>query len=155
MFAIWTSSSTDCAKDTEKVLSPRFLAFRMSQNPLSVDPECQQFASLIIKQSQEANFGFSKTQVRNIRSTPRGDRLWCTLLDCCKGKSKLDFSQFCRQFCSGDFSRVRSCFKNAKLAHPADDPREHCFREVWDLCKQVEFTWTDLVARTEGGVGLI
>ena len=122
-----------------------------SQNPLQADPECAQFAQLLMKQSQEENFGFTKRQVRNITASDRGRSLWKTVNENCftvkAGKRKFDFGLLCRELCQPEFSSVRKCFKMAKNDYPDHDPREVCMREVWDPCKQIEFTWTDLTMR--------
>ena len=127
-------------------------------NPLEVDPECAQFAKLIIRQSQETEgvaFGFNKGQVRRLTSTEKGLRLWNVLTKDCfrevpgKGR-RFDFSVFCRELCEPEFEDTRRCFKAAKQQYPNHDPREVCFRQVWDLCKRVEHVWTDINFRTEG-----
>ena len=125
-----------------------------ASNPLSGDPECAQFASLIIRQAQEENFGFSKRQIRNLTSTSQGQVLWNTLNSCFKNpRRKFDFGQFCRDLCSPQFNGLKQCFKTAKIEFPEYDPRQICYREVWDMCKQIEYTWTDLVFKTtENGI---
>ena len=122
-------------------------------NPLSADPECAQLATLIIKQAGLENCGFSKRHIRNLRSTPRGTELWNTLAAARGGvesvalKGKFDFSKFCREAVGPEFMATRACFKSAKAEYPSEDPRELCFGEILDLCKKIEFTWTDTVFR--------
>lgn len=115
----------------------------MAANPLSVDPECQQFVSLLIKQSAEDNFGFSQRQVRNIQSSVEGFSLWQKVSES-STNGRFDFSVFSRQLCNPEFEKVRGCFKSAKITYPGVDARSVCYREVWDLCKRIEYVWTDL-----------
>ena len=119
-------------------------------NPLDADPECAQLAKLIIRQSQEDDlFGFTKRQVRSIKRTEKGQRIWKSLSQTCfieipgKGR-KFDFSAFCRELCQPEFTATRRCFRVAKESFASHDPREVCFVQVWDLCKRVEHVWTDL-----------
>ena len=117
-------------------------------NPLSVDPECAQLATLIIRQASMDNFGFSKKQIRNLKSTHRGRELF-SLLDSSKsGSSKFDFSKFCREACSREHRDARKCFKHARAQYPDEDPRQLCFGQILDLCKRIEFVWTDIVYKT-------
>jgi hypothetical protein len=111
------------------------------KNPLDADPECAQFAKLMLRQSAEDSFGFNRQQVRKLTSTERGKLMWDSLMKSYRGK-KFDFSMFCRELCDPEFNTVRRCFRQAH------DPREVCFREVWDLCKKVEHVWTDISFRT-------
>jgi len=119
------------------------------KNPLEVDPECAQFAKLMLKQAQADNFGFTRTQVRKLESSERGSKIWKTLNENCfkefpgKGR-RFDFSLFCKELCSEEFSATRRCFRVAKEDYPHLDPREVCAVQVWDLCKRVEHRWTDL-----------
>ena len=119
-------------------------------NPLDADPECSQFAKLMLRQAQEENFGFTREQVRSINRTEKGQRIWRSLTEKCfpeisggKGR-RFDFSTFCRELCEPEFSATRRCFKVAKEQFASSDPREVCFVQVWDLCKRVEHVWTDL-----------
>ena len=115
------------------------------KNPLEADPECAQFARLILKQAQQEDFGFTRTQVWNITSSERGQKLWTTLNSNCSGKGKkFDFSLFCKEMCTDEFSDTRKCFRVAKEQYPHLDPREVCFVQVWDLCKRVEHVWTNI-----------
>jgi hypothetical protein len=114
-------------------------------NPLAVDPECAQLASLIIKQAAMDNFGFSKKQTRTLQSTDRGRELWNLLNQAKSSTSKFDFSRFCREACSQEYGATRRCFKAARSQYPHDDPRQVCFGQILDLCKRVEFVWTDTV----------
>ena len=119
--------------------------------PLEADPECMQLAQLIIKQAANDSFGFNRRQIRQLNSSQRGQLLWGVLnkaLSLRSNKKFFDFSLFCRELCQPEFQHVRQCFKNAKSDFPSYDPREICFREVWDLCKKIEYTWTDIVSRT-------
>ena len=121
-----------------------------SVNPLSADPECAQLAAMIVQQcSMDDNFGFTKSQVRRLRESQRGKDLWERLerSKTSEGRKKFDLSKFCKETCSDEFSTARSCFKNARSEYPSVDPRELCFWEVADLCKRIEFTWTDIVTR--------
>ena len=114
-------------------------------NPLDADPECAQFAKLILKQAQQEDFGFTRTQVRNINASERGRKIWNTLRESCNAKSKkFDLSMFCKEMCNHEFSDTRKCFQTAKSQYPHLDPREVCFDQVWDLCKRVEHVWTDI-----------
>ena len=119
------------------------------KNPLEADPECAQFAKLMLKQAQQEDFGFTRNQVRNIENSDRGQKIWKSLKDNCfkefpgKGK-KFDFSLFCKELCESEFSDTRRCFRVAKLEYPNLDPREVCFVQVWDLCKRVEHVWADI-----------
>lgn len=131
-------------------------------NPLEADPECMQLAQLIIKQSSNEGqgrqiFGFTKKQVRNLTCSQTGQAIWNSLNECFVPKGKLrkkvfDFSLFCRKFCEPELNLVRQCFKNARSDHPSHDPREICFPEVFNLCKKIECTWTDLTSRTTSSV---
>ena len=120
----------------------------MAGNPLEVDPECANFAKLIARQAGEVDFGFSKRQVRNLVSTPRGKEIWSRLNENCikmnLGKRRFDFRQFCNDMCQPEFGLVRRCAATAKQQFPHNDAREVCYREIWDLCKRIEFVWTDL-----------
>ena len=119
-------------------------------NPLSADPDCAQLAALIVKQcSVDENFGFSSSQVRKLRQTQRGENLWELLMRSrgTEGRKKFDLTRFCKEACSVEFITARNCFKVAKADYPSLDARELCFWEVADLCKRIEFTWTDIVSR--------
>jgi len=119
-------------------------------NPLSADPECAQLAALIVKQcSMDENFGFSKVQARRLQRTERGKDLWDRLVQsrATEGRKKFDFTKFCKEACSDEFVTARTCFKTAKAEYPSVDARELCYWEVADLCKRIEFTWTDIVTR--------
>ena len=121
------------------------------KNPLEADPECAQFAKLILKQAQQEDFGFSRTQVRRIQGTDRGRKVWKTLTESCfkdfpgRGR-KFDFSLFCKELCNPEFADTRRCFRIAKEEYSHLDPREVCFVQIWDLCKRVEHVWSDLHA---------
>ena len=126
-----------------------FLEAHMS-NPLSADPECAQLTTQIVRQcSQDMNFGLTGKQVRRLRSTHRGESLWEQLVASrvVEGKKKFDLTKFCKQVCSDEFTTARKCFKNAKSDYPMVDSREVCYWEVLDLCKRIEFTWTDIMSR--------
>lgn len=116
-----------------------------SGNPLSGDPECLKFVSLMIKQCAEDDFGFTKQQIRKIHSTPRGADLWRNITEDCVVGGKFDFSSFARKLCNREFEQVRACFKSSPKGA---DPREVCRLEVFDLCKLIEYTWTDLASRS-------
>jgi hypothetical protein len=119
------------------------------KNPLDVDPECSQFAKLLLKQSEVNNFGFSNRQIGRINRTEKGAKLWKTLTETCfrdfpgKGR-RFDFSLFCRELCDPEFSDTRRCFKVAKEQYPHLDSRKVCFVQVWDLCKRIEHVWTNV-----------
>jgi len=116
-------------------------------NPLSIDPECAQLATLIIKQSSQGkNFGFSNRQLKNLKSTDRGRELWGFFNQSNRrgDSSKFDFSQFCRDACGVEYGAARKCFKASRNQYPDEDPRQVCFGEILDLCKRIEFVWTDV-----------
>ncbi len=118
-----------------------------SVNPLSADPECAQFASLIVKQcNSDSNCGFTNAQIRRLKISSRGKDLWDQLGRSRDGK-KFDLTRFCKEACNEEFTQARTCFKAAKSDYPSTDPRQVCFWEVADLCKRIEFTWTDIVSR--------
>jgi hypothetical protein len=114
-------------------------------SPLEADPECAQFAKLIMRQSSQENFGFTHKQVRSILQTDKGRKLWNALNSkCLRDVKKFDFSMFCRELCEPEFGDTRRCFKFAKERYPGHDPKEVCFLQVWELCKRIEHVWTDL-----------
>lgn len=119
-----------------------------SVNPLEADPECAQFAQLLMKQGQQNQFGFTNRQVRKIQSTSAGDRIWKTLNDKCfvtkGGKRRFDISSFSREFTKPEFMATRQCFIDAKAKYPGYDPRVVCFGDIWRLCKRMEATWTEI-----------
>jgi hypothetical protein len=124
-----------------------FARVMQSVNPLSADPECAQFAALIVKQCNlDSNCGFSNSQIRRLRNSHRGLDLWGQL-GRSRDSQKFDLTRFCKEACSDEFLRARTCFKTAKSENPSADPRQVCFWEVADLCKRIEFTWTDIVSR--------
>ena len=119
-----------------------------SGNPLEADPECAQFAQLLMKQGQQNQLGFTNRQVRKIQATYPGKRIWKALNDKCfvikGGKRRFDVSSFCREITKPEFMATRQCFIDAKAQYPGCDPREVCFGDIWRLCKRMEATWTEI-----------
>jgi hypothetical protein len=119
-----------------------------SSGPLGMDPECAQFSALIIKQSRDRDFGFSRAQIQNLNSSIEGKKLWDTVQESYRG-SKFDFGKFARTVAPEDMKTLKQCISRAREMYPSSDPRDFCVLEVWDLCKKLEHTWTNFVFHTQ------